>query len=530
MFALEITGLKKWVQDRLLLDLEELKVKRGDKIGVVGVNGAGKSTLFRMIAGEDAPDEGQIRLEGTLAWIRPMEETPNEPLSGGEWVRRRIREALGHDPALLLLDEPTTHLDLEATQWVEKELVNVSSAVLLISHDRDLLDAVCDAILEIENGRCVWYPGNYSEYRRLKKVKKEKEWAEYERYVAEKKRLLKAAQEAEARSRRMKSAPSRMGNSEARLVKWKTAAKRGKVDQQTKQLRSRLERLEEKEKPHELPQVQFDLQAFRPIEGKSAIHLEKLTAQAKGKTLFSSFSCVIPTGRKVAVLGKNGAGKSTLLSLIHQKAEGVKLAPAASIGYFHQQLTILDEDQSVLENVKRDSSHSETLIRTALSRLLFRREEVLKPVRVLSGGEKVKVALTKLFFSQANLLLLDEPSNFLDIHAREELEKVLKAYPGTILFATHDRRLVRELADAIIWIHQGKAVYFDGEFEAFLAWQNQTSAAKPEKNREEERLRLEHEITEVLSRLSLMPPPEEAEVLEQRFQELLRRKRDWDRT
>jgi macrolide transport system ATP-binding/permease protein len=528
MFVLEAYQLKKWFGDRLLFSLDKLQIETGQKIGIVGVNGAGKTTLLRVLAGEEPADEGEVFRRGTVAWIRQLDDPafPEEELfsmSGGERTRRKVTRALAEKPALLLADEPTSHLDTEAVEWLEKELRHYPGAILLISHDRALLDAVCSKILEVENGHIRLYQGNYSAYRRQKEERLERARFEYEQYVAEKKRLTQVVIEKKQKSRSMEKPPKRMSPSEAKLIpnKGKANSARAKLEKQAKAIESRIEKLEKKEKPVEPPTVQFDLDVYRPIEGKNALRIERLSKSFGKKELFHQLTCTIPAGKKVAILGKNGAGKSTLLQMIASQAEGIKWAPSAKIGYFHQQLANLDEESSILDNVKESSPYSEQLIRTVLARLLFPREAVYKPVRLLSGGEKVKVALAKVFLSDANLLLLDEPTNFLDIFTREELEKVLQAYPGTILFASHDRRFIRKLADQILVLHEGKATYFAGRYDEYLESQKRKSRSS-EQERKERLLSLETELTEILSRLSMPQKGDDAEQLETRYQELLK--------
>ncbi|MBA4492766.1 ribosomal protection-like ABC-F family protein [Paenactinomyces guangxiensis] len=532
MFVLEASHLKKWFADRLVFALDQFQIKTGEKIGVVGVNGAGKTTLLRVLAGEEPADEGQVVRRGTMEWIRQFDDSgyggeptlpPASTMSGGEWTRSKIISALAEKPALLLADEPTSHLDIESVQWLEKELYQYAGAVLLISHDRALLDAVCTKILEVENGQVRLYQGNYSDYRRQKEHQRERARFEYEQYIAEKKRLTEAAIEKSRQSKSVLKAPKRMSNSEARipLNKLKGSSKEAKLEKQAKAIRSRIEQLEKKEKPAELPQVQFDLDVFQPIHGKNALQIEHLHKRFGKKNLFDSFSCTIPAGKKVALLGRNGAGKTTLLKMIAAQVPGVKIAPSAKIGYFDQKLDHLDEEKSILDNVKKDSPYSEMFIRTILARLLFPQETVYQPVRLLSGGEKTKVALAKVFLSDANLLLLDEPTNFLDLFTREQLEHVLKAYPGTILFATHDRQLMMQLVDHVLVLDKGKAVYFAGSYEEYTENQRRTRDLS-EQECKQQLLQAENQLTELIGRLSMPQKGEDQEQLEARYQELLK--------
>ncbi|WP_124727153.1 ribosomal protection-like ABC-F family protein [Staphylospora marina] len=524
MFVLEARGLKKWFGDRMVFSVDHLQIETGGKIGVVGVNGAGKTTLLRVLAGFLEPDEGTVHVRGTVAWIPQEDEIGNggSTLSGGERTRRKITAALAEKPAMLIADEPTSHLDLESTEWLEKELRRFPGALLLVSHDRELLDAVCDRILEVEAGKVRLYPGNYGDYLRQKEERLQRERFEYERYVSEKKRLTEVMRAKKQKAASMKNPPKGMSPSEARLIsnKNKANAAVAKMERQAKALKTRIEKLEKKEKPVELPDVTFDLQAFRPIEGKHALQLEHVGKRFGKKRLLEDFSCSLPTGKKVALLGKNGAGKSTLLRMIAEREDGVHLPPSARIGYFHQHLAVLDETRSILENVKENSPFSEELIRTVLARLLFRREQVHMPVHLLSGGEKVKVALARLFLSEANLLLLDEPTNFLDLRSRQALEQVLKAHPGTIVFASHDRRLIRSLADQLWVLEDGIITVFDGRFDEYAERRAKTGHVGRAEQRER-LLALEREWTEVLGRLSVPQKGDDREELERRATELL---------
>lgn len=524
MFVLEANRLKKWLGDRLLFAVEQLQIEKGERMGIVGVNGAGKTTLLRVLAGEEPADEGVIHRHGTVAWMKQIVKEPSvSTKSGGELTRMKLMRVLAEKASLLFADEPTSHLDLDGVQWVEKELKQYDGAVLLISHDRALLDAVCTKILEIEQGQVRLYQGNYSDYRRQKEQQRKRAWFEYEQYVSEKKRLTEVYREKKKQSLTMEKPPKGMSPSEARLIanKGKANSSRAKIDKQAKAIQSRINQLEKKEKPVELPTVQFDLDMYQPIQGKKAIHLERISKRFGKKQLFRELTCTIPTGKKVALIGKNGAGKSTLLQMIADQAAGIKLAPTAKIGYFHQQLASVNEDQTILENVRENSPYSEALIRTTLARLLFPRDAVFKPARCLSGGEKVKVALANIFLSDANVLLLDEPTNFLDLFAREELEKILKAYPGTILFASHDRQLIHHLADHVLILEKGKASYFAGTFAEYVQNQKHKSDAA-EQEQKQRLLQAENELTEIISRLSMRQTGDDVDQLEKRYQELLR--------
>ncbi|MDF2683527.1 MAG: Macrolide efflux pump [Brevibacillus sp.] len=517
MLLLEARHLEKSYGDRVIFRAEKLEVLNGDRIGIVGTNGAGKTTLLNILSGELQADSGTLSSYAASAIIRQLELAEEEDtsskgrqkwgvslvhgsMSGGEHVRLKIAAALEQHAPLLFADEPTSHLDLSGIRQLEDSLRSYPGAVLLISHDRELLDKICTRIWEVEHGVVSEYKGNYSAYRQQKQQKKEREWTEYEAYQKEKKRLIQAVIDKKQHAKGMRDAPKRMSSSEAKLHKMQAQGKREKVEQSAKALESRLAQLEEKERPKELARVQFDLHQEGEYRGRTAIQCNQVKVQAGSRSLFTNLTFRVQRGQKVALIGANGSGKSTLLSIIAQKAEGISVSPGIRLGYFNQSLSILDLEQSILQNVKKDSRYPESTIRTALARLLFSGEAVHKQVSSLSGGERVKVALAKVFFGDYHMLLLDEPTNYLDIPTQEELELLLADFPGAILFATHDRKLMHRLADAVLSFDDPQPVLFQGVYQDYL---NGKDRKKTRDNKAEQILLLETKLTDLVSRLSI---------------------------
>lgn len=536
MLLLEARHIEKSYGDRVIFRAEKLEVMDGDRIGIVGPNGAGKTTLLKILAGELPADQGQLSSYGATAFIRQLEQeegyetTAKErqkwgvanvhgAMSGGEHVRLKIAAALEQEAPLLFADEPTSHLDLTGIRQLEESLHAYPGAVLLISHDRELLDAICTRIWEVENGSVTEYKGNYSEYRSQKEQKRAREWAEYDAYQKERHRLTQAIVDKKQHARGMKDAPKRMGSSEAKLHKMKAQGKRGKVERAAKTLESRLAQLEVKEKPKELARVQFDLHQESEHRGRTAIQCTDITVQAGARILVRNLSFRVQRGQRVALIGANGSGKSTLLSIIAQKVEGITISPGIRLGYFHQSQATLDPEKTILENVKKDSRYPEATIRTALARLLFPGDAVHKTVSDLSGGERVKVALAKAFFGDYHVLLLDEPTNFLDIPTQEELELLLADFPGAILFATHDRKLMSGLADAVLSFDEQQPSLFPGTYPEFLEAKHKK---KTRDSSAEQRLLLETKLTDVVGRLSVPTlPAADKEKLEIEYKETL---------
>jgi macrolide transport system ATP-binding/permease protein len=548
--------MEKSFGDRLIFRAEKLEVQEGDRIGIVGHNGTGKTTLMRVLAQELDPDDGEVRTYAAVSYIPQLpQREPNAQqaqgeqaeevsaksrqewgiqhvhsgMSGGEQMRLLIASALEKDASILFADEPTSHLDIAGTRQVEDALRSFRGAVVLISHDRELLDTVCTKIWEVENGTVTEYKGNYTAYQRQKELLREREWAEYEAYEKEKQRLIQSMYEAKQRSTRIKDTPKRMGNSEARLHKRKANGKREKIDQAAKALETRLAKLERKEKPRELPRVKFDLAQEALQHGRAVFQCQDFAFRVGERTLFSHLSFTVRPGQKIALIGANGTGKSTLLSLLAQRAEGIFVSQSSKLGYFTQSLSILEPDQSVLSNVKKESRYDEATIKNALARLLIRGDAVYKPVSALSGGERVKVALAKIFLGDYNVLLLDEPTNYLDIATREELEILLQDYPGTVLFATHDRRLIQRLANGILSLDEKQPALFNGTYEEYTEKKQRKQQRGDHRKRDahadaEALLLLETKLSELLGRLSAPPgslPAEEKELLEKAYRETL---------
>src|SRR5699024_1450141 len=225
-------------------------------------------------------------------------------------------------------------------------------------------------------------------------------------------------------------------------------------------------------------------------------------------------------GDKLAIIGSNGSGKTTLVNKILHHEAGIIISPSVKIGYFAQNLNILDNEKTILENVESTTKQNETLTRTVLARMHFFNEDVYKPVNVLSGGERVKVALSKVFLSEVNMLVLDEPTNYLDVESLEALEVLLSEYEGTILFVSHDRKMIENIATRIVDIQNKELIFFDGTYKQYKSHQS----SKERDSKQDEFLLLETKISEVLSRLSVEP----SEELEMEFQKLIKEKRELD--
>ena len=486
---LEADHLRKSFGPRQLLDLDHLSVYDGEKIGLIGENGAGKTTLLRLLSGETEADEGTVRRPGSLAFIRQQGKENGEAddqmqalfrvqarrdgLSGGEMTRGRIAAALSARPQLLFADEPTTDLDEEGLALLRKQLRAFPGALVLVSHDRSLLRLLCRRIWYLEDGKITDFPGGYDAFMEERRRQRDRQQFEYDQYRAEQKRLKESVLRMAEKASSVRKAPSRMGNSEARLHKREWTDSVLQLSHAKRTLQNRMEHLEAKEKPRNLPDIRMKLGVSSPVEAGVVLRVqcERLAA---GKTeLLSRTAFSLPTGSRTALLGANGCGKTTLLRVLTGQGGApvcfdgkIQFNPAARIAWFdqHHEKT-LDPEKTVLENVMDVSVHPESLARTVLIRLNFRRDDVFKPISVLSGGERAKVALARLLLMDCNLLVLDEPTNHLDLFTLEELERLLADYGGTILFVSHDEEFVRKTATRIVRFDRRKLVSFEGTLD-----------------------------------------------------------------
>ncbi|AST94228.1 MULTISPECIES: Vga family ABC-F type ribosomal protection protein [Sutcliffiella] len=522
MFLLEALNIKHYVKNRLLLDIEHLQIYKNDRIGLVGRNGCGKTTLLDILAGATKPDDGYI-IPHTSVELLPQLKRADTTKSGGEVTQEYINQALIKSPELLFADEPTTNLDTEHIEWLEKKLMQWKGAFITVSHDRAFLDALCTTIWEIEAGSVKVYKGNYSDYEQQKELEKRQRIQAFEQYESKKKQLEDALKLKEKKAEKATKTPKKVSKSEASITGAKPyfAKKQKKLQKTAKALETRLEKLEKVEKVKELPPLKMNIPNEDTMKGRIILRLEEVEGRIGNRLLWHKTSFHIRGGEKLAIIGPNGSGKTTLVKKILVEEEGITKSPAMKIGYFSQNLNIVDTEKTILQNVLSTSKQDETFIRTVLARLHFYRDDVYKKVDVLSGGERVKVALAKLFVSDINTLLLDEPTNFLDIEATSALESLLNEYEGTVIFVSHDRRFIENIATRIVSIQNKELEVFDGTYQQYIKrrYTNNESVSR----NEEDRLILEMKISEVLSKLSMEPNEE----LEKQFQSLMEKRRKW---
>ena len=368
-----------------------------------------------------------------------------DTLSGGEKSRVALAKLLVREPEVLLLDEPTNHLDLDATEWLERFLISYPGTVVIISHDRYLLDKIATEIVEIENHTLERYPGNYTAY------------------VSEK-------------ARRIQSQKKSYEQQQAEFARTEEFIRRNIAGQKTKQAQSRrkmLARIERIERPRRERTVKLQFSPRRK-SGGHVLEVQNLTKGYHSTTLFKDLTFTLRRGERLGVVGPNGAGKTTLLRILRGEEESnagtVVFGHHTDVGYYDQSHGGLNPDTTVLEEIwSVDPWAEEEQIRDFLGRFLFSGDAVLRRVESLSGGEQSRLFLAKLILQKVNLLILDEPTNHLDIPSRMALERALSDFEGAILVVSHDRYFLNAVVKRILHLRRGNGRLYEGDY-AYFAW------------------------------------------------------------
>ncbi|MDY0407770.1 Msr family ABC-F type ribosomal protection protein [Virgibacillus soli] len=464
--------------DKEILKIDRLAIHQFDRIGIVGKNGAGKSTILNLLAGNMEPTKGKVlrhvefgyfeqlevpsSLEADPAWIGKLEIPKNSAqLSGGEKTRLKLAQLFTHYYESLLIDEPTTHLDQDGISFLLEELRYYYGALVLISHDRAILDELVTTIWEIHEGKVHVYSGNYSEYMVQKELELEQQQQAHEQFIKERKRLENAAQEKMKKAQKVAQA-GRMSKREANAKPNKSFMTKSKGTSQkamqraAKAIENRMEKLEEvKAVKEDRPIVFYQSKAIE-LHNKFPIMADRYTLKCANTALLEEVSFQFPLGQKIAITGSNGSGKSTLLNEIANKDDKLIISPKAKIGYFRQMSYQFTTDETVLQFVVNRSKYERSFLRSILHAMQFVGTDIQKSVKSLSGGEAIRLQLCQVFLGEYNILLLDEPTNFLDIHAIKALETFITGYRGTILFVSHDKRFIENVADLQFAIHDRK--------------------------------------------------------------------------
>ena len=509
---LEASNIEKSFSDVQILNVKNFKIYAGDRIGFIGPNGSGKTTLLNILSGEMRPDSGTITRYCDIAYIRQfgmaggdiaesaaklgqygvLDKAENPTISGGEATRIKLAHALSTGHRLIFADEPTSNLDIHGIKQFSHELAALESFIL-ISHDRVLLNKHCNRIITLEKGDIATYEGNFDAYKQQADAKRRQEQFEYEQYESEKERLQKVYADKKSTATKLDKKPKGMSSSEAKMRNFVATSrsfggKARRMEQAAKAVQSRIDSMEVKERPAQQVQIKLDFALTNPPHNKIVLsgsgisvaygpaphsnqgpirHWESLPGHAGLQILFENAAFEIKNGARVAVQGPNGSGKTTLLNLIWQGDRSVYRVPKARIGYFRQGFENIDMSKTVLQNAMEDSVQTETTVRSILARLLFARGDIKKPAHVLSGGERVKLSLAKLLVSGCNVLLMDEPTNYLDMPSLEVLQAILREYEGTLLFVSHDREFINAVCTELLVIRERQLISFIGNLDDY---------------------------------------------------------------
>ncbi len=371
-------------------------------------------------------------------------------LSGGEKTRVNLAKLLLTQPDILLLDEPTNHLDIHSLEFLEELILKYKGTVLIVSHDRYFLDKVINKIVLLENGKENIYYGNYSYFL---KEDERRTLAQFEKYKNQQKQIEK------------------MKESITTLRKFGDLAGNEMFFKRAKNIEKRLEKMEIIDRV-DLNKKALDLKFnIKNRSGNDVLKIENLGKRFDQKIIFKAANLNLNYGEKVALIGENGSGKSTLIKIILGQDinfDGkLKLGTSIKFGYIPQNIIFEDDEKTILDYFLEGNNFSETEARNKLARYGFRQENVFKKIRKLSGGEKVRIMFMKLIQKDINFLILDEPTNHIDIDTREILEEALKEYKGTVLFVSHDRFFINAIANRVLNIENYKIKSYYGNYDDF---------------------------------------------------------------
>ena len=487
MSVINVEHISKLYGDKLVLEDLSCSVDEGDKIGIIGINGTGKSTLLRIIAGEEEADEGKIIFSNglTVGWLGQNPEFDEDSsilkyvcegkkieedygyesdakamltvleleqfdekiknLSGGQKKRAALCKVLLQKPDILILDEPTNHLDNKMSDWLENYLRSFRGVLLMVTHDRYFLDKVTNHIWEVDGGKVYYYDENYSGYLERKAEREERQLA------SERKRQSILRNE----------------------VKWVLRGARARSTKQKARL-ERFEQLKAMDSPKTAKQVEMGSVGTRL--GKKTIEVYDISKAYGDKVLFEHFSYIFKRFERIGFVGHNGCGKSTLMKILSNlesaDSGSIEWGETIRIGYFAQECEIMDERQRVIDYIKDAAEYvrtSEGLVSASkmLERFLFSSDMQYTPIAKISGGERRRLYLLKVLMQSPNVLILDEPTNDLDIATLRVLEEFLDEFAGIVITVSHDRYFLDRTVDRIAAFEEERIVIYEGDYTEY---------------------------------------------------------------
>ena len=521
--------------DKVILKNINLDLKLGEKVGIVGENGAGKTTLVNIITGNSVATSGEViwYKEGIkVGYMKQATDYTNlqSSLSGGERTKALLKSILYGDFNLLVLDEPTNHLDYEGVSWLIKKVNEFKGTIIIISHDRYFLDKTVNKIIEIEDKAVKNYNGNYTAYRDKKKknfqdqmhsyIEQEKVKEKINNQIAELKKWSNKAHK-EAGKKAIETG-NKVGGKQFNRAKAK------KMDAQVKSKIKRLQKLQVEgvDKPKEEGYIVFNGISSGKI-GSVVLEAKDISKAYDNKMLFNKSSFYIKQGEKVGVYGPNGCGKTTLIKAIlgQEEIEGeINISSSRKIGYISQDILDINEEISIIEAFKINSRKELGKLRSDLALIGFDAESLNKKIKYLSLGERMKIKLLLLIRESYEVLILDEPTNHIDLHVREQLESVLDRYNGTIILVTHDRYMMEKICDKLLVFENKEIKRYEYNFSEYL---EKISEKKEKKiNRAEENLIIDNRITCIISELSITNKDSvRYKELEKQYNELLNKRK-----
>lgn len=440
-------NLRKDIKDRCLFDVKHLSVGYGQKIGLIGANGSGKTSLLKILAGLDEDYTGKVVLDTEPAYLPQLQ--PLSDLSGGQQTMHLFKRIMQRQTGLLLLDEPTANLDAENRDWLIHCLKKYRGTVIVVSHDRYFLREIAEEIWWLDKGKLCQFPFGYDETIATLELEKEQATQAYHTYQKKRKQLTEAASQKREQGKRLTKKKKSVSQSD-----WKVSSKMGSYDSKAKSLAKaakaldkRIEQLGKVEQPRKEHVLKMKNLGHLNHQGHRLLHLTDGLVTVADRELFSFTDFTVNFGDKIALKGRNQAGKTSFIKQIIAKNLAGFYSPHLEIGYFNQNVSSLDEKKSLLDTVASSSLQNQDTILTLMASFGFPYHRQKEPVANLSGGERVKLSLVKLLLSDCNCLILDEPTNYLDLPTIEALSSFLRQFSGACILISHDKALLDEVAD-----------------------------------------------------------------------------------